>query len=45
MQSQKIICPKCGTEIELSEAISKQYRAEMEKEIEGKYMEEQAQLK
>ena len=45
MQSQKIICPKCGTEIELSEAISKQYRAELEKEIEGKYKEEQAQLK
>ncbi|MCL4378265.1 MAG: DUF2130 domain-containing protein [Actinobacteria bacterium] len=45
MQSQKIICPKCGTEIELSEAISKQYRAELEKEIEGKYVEEKAQLK
>jgi hypothetical protein len=45
MQNQTIVCPKCGTEIELSEAISNQYKKELEKEIEQKYKNEQIQLK
>jgi len=45
MQSQKIKCPNCGTEIELSEALSSQFRSEIEEELSEKFQKEQVKIK